>query len=64
MWSGGKVYCMSLAATEQLHFPEFCDYEPLPSLPPRPIDALGSVLGLVLIVISWLPIVCLIWTLT
>jgi hypothetical protein len=53
---------MSLAATEQLlDSPEFCDYEPLP---PSPIDALGLVLGLILIVISWLPIVWLIWTLT
>jgi hypothetical protein len=55
---------MSLAATEQLHFPELGDYEPLPPPPPRPIDALGSVLGLVLIGISWLPILLLIWTLT
>ena len=63
-WSGGKVNCM-LAETEQLLlFHEFCDYGPLSSLPPSATDALGPVLGLALIVIAWLPIVWLIWTLT
>ena len=50
------------AETEQLLlFHEFCDYE---ALPPSATDALGLVLGLALIVIAWLPIVWLIWTLT
>ena len=54
-----------LAETEQLLlYHEFCDYEPLSSLPPSATDALGPVLGLALIVMAWLPIVWLIWTLT
>jgi hypothetical protein len=51
-----------LSEKEQLVlFHEFRDYEPLP---PSATEALGSVLGLALIVITWLPIVWLIWTLT
>ena len=50
-----------LAETEQLPFHEFCDYQPLP---PSATYALGPVLGLPVIVIAWLPIVWLIWTLT
>ncbi len=54
-----------LAETEQLLlFHEFRGYEPVPSPPPSASDALGRLLGLLLIVIAWLPIVWLIWTLT
>ena len=54
-----------LAETEQLLlFHEFRGYEPVSSFPPSAFDALGPLLGLVLVVIAWVPIVWLIWTLT
>ena len=61
--SAGKVNYM-LAVTEQLPLFESYDYQPVQSVQPCATDALGPVLGLALIVIAWLPVVWLIWTLS